>query len=679
MRVYSANKIRNIGIMAHGGAGKTSLTEAMLYNSGALKRLGKVDEGNTTTDYLPEEIDRKVTITMAMAPCEWKDNKINIIDTPGFIDFVGDVNSALRVIDGMVVTVCAVAGVEVRTEAVWEAANEKEMPRICFINKMDRENADFYKVLDELKESFEGRIVPMQIPIGSAESFSGIIDLISMRAYKYENDKPVEVDIPEDLKAQAETYREELIEAAAEGCDDLLMRYLEGEELTFEQFLAGINAGVRCAKLIPVLCGSALNNIGITNLLDQIVYCMPSADEALGKSEEILSKEPFKALIFKTIADPFVGKVSFFKIYGGVFTPGNSYYNVNKGAEEKVNNVFVMRGKQQEQVDKMVPGDIGALTKLAKTETGDTLSIKGTNEPLDGIEFPNPTLSYAISPKSKGDEDKLGNAISKLLEEDKTLKIKKDKETKETILSGMGDQHLDIVLERLQAKYGVGVEKATPSVPYRETIRSAVTKIEGKHKKQSGGAGQFGHVFIDMAPYPDDEFLFEETIFGGSVPKNYIPAVEKGVREAMEQGVLAKYPVANIKVTLTDGSYHPVDSNEMAFKIAGSLAFKKAMEKANPILLEPFMKVEVTVPEQFMGDIMGDMNSKRGKILGMEAKGKNQIIKALAPLSEMYRYAIDLKSITQGRGTFTMEFSNYEPIPDHLAGKIIAARQTNDE
>ena len=679
MRVYSANKIRNIGIMAHGGAGKTSLTEAMLYNSGALKRLGKVDEGNTTTDYLPEEIDRKVTITMAMAPCEWKDNKINIIDTPGFIDFVGDVNSALRVIDGMVVTVCAVAGVEVRTEAVWEAASEKEMPRICFINKMDRENADFYKVLDELKESFEGRIVPMQIPIGSAENFTGIIDLISMRAYKYDNDKPVEIDVPEDLKAQAETYREELIEAAAEGCDDLLMRYLEGEELTFEQFLAGINAGVRCAKLIPVLCGSALNNIGITNLLDQIVYCMPSADEALGKSEEILSKEPFKALVFKTIADPFVGKVSFFKIYGGVFTPGSSYYNINKDTEEKVNSVFTMRGKQQEQVDKMVPGDIGALTKLAKTETGDTLSAKGVNEPLAGIEFPNPTLSYAISPKSKGDEDKLGNAISKLLEEDKTLKIRKDKETKETILSGMGDQHLDIVLERLQSKYGVGVEKATPSVPYRETIRSAVTKIEGKHKKQSGGAGQFGHVFIDMAPYTEGEFLFEETIFGGSVPKNYIPAVEKGIREAMEQGVLAKYPVANIKVTLTDGSYHPVDSNEMAFKIAGSLAFKKAMEKANPILLEPFMKVEVTVPEQFMGDIMGDMNSKRGKILGMDAKGKNQVIKALAPLSEMYRYAIDLKSITQGRGTFTMEFSNYEPVPDHLSGKIVAARQTSDE
>jgi len=519
----------------------------------------------------------------------------------------------------------------------------------------------------------------MQIPIGSAESFSGIVDLISMKAYKYDNGKSTEIDIPEDLKEQAETYREELIEAAAEGCDDLLMRYLEGEELTFEQFLAGINAGVKCAKFIPVLCGSALNNIGVTNLLDQIIYCMPSVEDAFEKSEEILSKEPFKALVFKTIADPFVGKVSFFKVYGGTFAPGNSYYNINKETEEKVNNIFVMRGKQQEQVDKMVPGDIGALTKLVKTETGDTLSAKGINEPLAGIEFPSPTLSYAISPKSKGDEDKLGNAISKLLEEDKTLKIKKDTETKETILSGMGDQHLDIALERLKTKYGVGVEKATPSVPYRETIRSAVNKIEGKHKKQSGGAGQFGHVFIDMAPCFDEEFLFEETIFGGSVPKNYIPAVEKGIKEAMEQGVLAKYPVANIKVTLTDGSYHPVDSNEMAFKIAGSLAFRKAMEKANPILLEPFMKVEVTVPEQFMGDIMGDMNSKRGKILGMEAKGKNQLIKALAPLSEMNRYAIDLKSITQGRGTFTMEFNNYEPVPEHLAGKIISARNTGEE
>lgn len=679
MKVYSAKKIRNIGIMAHGGAGKTSLTEAMLYNSGALKRLGKVDEGNTTTDYLPEEIDRKITITLALAPCEWKDNKINVIDTPGFIDFVGDVNSTLRVIDSMIVTVCAVAGVEVRTEAVWEFANEKNMPRICFINKMDRENADFYRVLDELKESFENRIVPIQIPIGSAESFTGIIDLVSMKGYKFNNGKPVEIDIPEDLKDQAETYREELIEVVAESDDELLMKYLEGEELTSEEFLSGLTSGVKNANFIPIACGSALNNIGIANLLDLIVDCMPSAEEALGKSEEDLSKEPFKALVFKTIADPYVGKVSFFRIYSGVFIPGNSYYNINKETEEKVNSVFVMRGKQQEQVDKMVPGDIGALTKLAKTETGDTLSVKGINEPLPGVEFPNPTLSYAISPKSKGDEDKLGNAISKLLEEDKTLKIEKNIETKETILSGMGDQHLDIILERLQKKYGVGVEKTTPSVPYRETIRSSVTRIEGKHKKQSGGAGQFGHVFIDMAPYSDGEFLFEETIFGGSVPRNYIPAVEKGVREAMEQGVLAKYPVTNIKVTLTDGSYHPVDSSEMAFKIAGSLAFKKAMDKANPILLEPVMKVEVAVPEQFMGDIMGDLNSKRGRILGMEAKGRNQVIKALAPLSEMYRYAIDLKSITQGRGTFTMEFNSYEPVPEHLAEKIIAARKTADE
>ncbi|KUO52200.1 MAG: elongation factor G [Desulfitibacter sp. BRH_c19] len=679
MKVYSANKIRNIGIMAHGGAGKTSLAEAMLYNSGAVKRLGKVDEGNTTTDYLPEEIERKVTITLALAPCEWKNTKVNLIDTPGFIDFVGDVNSALRVIDSMIVTVCAVAGVEVRTEAVWEFANERNMPRICFINKMDRENADFYRVLDELKDSFENRIVPLQLPIGSAESFSGIVDLVTMKAYKYDDGKPIEIDIPEDLKEQAETYREELVEVVAESDDELLMKYLEGEDLTPEEFAAALNSGVKNAQFIPVACGSTLNNMGITNLLDYTVECMPSAEEALNKSEEELAKEPFKAIVFKTIADPYVGKVSYFRIYSGVFIPGNSYHNINKETDEKVNSVFVMRGKQQEQVEKMMPGDIGALTKLAKTETSDTLSVKGINEPLDGIEFPNPTLSYAISPKSKGDEDKLGNAISRILEEDKTLTLEKNIETKETILSGMGDQHLDIVIERLQNKYGVGVEKDTPSVPYRETIRSAVTKIEGKHKKQSGGAGQFGHVYIDMAPHRDDDFLFEQTIFGGSVPRNYIPAVEKGVQEAMQQGVLAKYPVSNIKVTLTDGSYHPVDSNEMAFKIAGSLAFKKAMEKADPILLEPIMKVEVTVPEQFMGDIMGDMNSKRGRILGMEAKGKSQVIKALAPLSEMYRYAIDLKSISQGRGTFTMEFNNYDPVPDHLAEKVIAARKTAEE
>lgn len=679
MKVYNSKDIRNIGIMAHGGAGKTSLAEAMLYNSGAIKRLGKVDDGNTTTDYLPEEIEKKITITLSLAPTEWKNTKINIVDTPGFIDFVGDVNSALRVIDSMLIAVCAVAGVEVRTEAVWEYANEYNMPRICFINKMDRENADFYRVLDEIKDTFDNKIVALQLPIGSAESFSGIVDLINMKAYKYDDGKPVEIEIPGELQDQVETYREQLIEVVAETDDDLLMKYLEGEELTTEEFIKGVTTGIKSAQFVPVLCGSALNNIGITNILDLIVDCTPSAEEALGKTESELTQEPFKALVFKTIADPYVGKVSFFKVYSGVLTPGQSYYNINKETEEKVNNIFVMRGKQQDHVEKMFPGDIGAFTKLAKTETADTLSVKGQKEPLPGIEFPNPTLSYAISPKSKGDEDKLGNAISKLLEEDKTLKLEKNIETKETILSGMGDQHLEIILERLQKKYGVDVEKSTPSVPYRETIRSAVTRIEGKHKKQSGGAGQYGHVFIDMEPYPDGEFLFEETIFGGAVPKNYFPAVEKGIIEAMEQGVLAKYPVTNVKVTLVDGSYHPVDSSEIAFKIAGSLAFKKAMEKANPVLLEPVMKFEITVPEQFMGDIMGDLNSKRGRILGMEAKGKNQVIKALAPLSEMYRYAIDLKSITQGRGTFTMEFNSYEEVPDHLAEKVISARKTADE
>ncbi|MEW6625034.1 MAG: elongation factor G [Bacillota bacterium] len=679
MKVYSTSNINNVGIMAHGGAGKTSLAEAMLFNSGATKRLGRVDDGNTTTDYLPEEIERKVTISLALAPCEWKDNKINLIDTPGYIDFAGDVNSALRVIDSMLVVVCAVAGVEVRTEAVWEYANELNMPRVCFINKMDRENADFYRVLNELKDSFDKRIVPFQIPIGSSDSFAGIVDLVNMKAYKYEGGKPVEMGIPEDLQEQVETYREELVEAAAESDDELLMKYLEGEELTSEEFLSGLKMGIKSSRFVPVLCGSALNNIAIDKLLDFIADCLPTAEEALEKTEAELQKEPLKAIIFKTIADPYVGKVSLFKIYSGVFVPGNSYYNINKDTEEKVNNVFVMRGKNQEPVEKIMPGDIGALTKLAKTETADTLSVKGVKEPLEGINFPKPTLSYAISPKSKGDEDKLGNAISRMLEEDKTLTMHKNIETKETILSGMGDQHLDIAIDKLQKKYGVGVDKATPSVPYRETIRSTVNKIEGKHKKQTGGAGQYGHVFIDIAPYPDGEFLFEETIFGGAVPRNYIPAVEKGVKEAMEQGVLAKYPVTNVKVTLVDGSYHPVDSSEIAFKIAGSLAFKKAMEKANPILLEPIMKIEVTVPEQFMGDIMGDLNSKRGRILGMEAKGKNQIIKALAPLSEMYRYAIDLKSITQGRGTFTMEFSSYEQLPDHLAEKVIASRKNTEE
>ncbi|WP_227766300.1 elongation factor G [Zhaonella formicivorans] len=675
MKVYESGKIRNVGIVAHGGAGKTSLTEALLFNVGTITRLGKVDEGNTTTDYLPEEIKRKITINMAMAPIEWRDTKINLLDTPGYADFIGDVKGALRVVDGLIFTVCAVSGVEVQTEIIWEYADQANLPRLVFVNKMDRENANFYNVLDQLQQTFTGKhIVPIQLPIGAEDSFQGVIDLLEMKAFRFEgpNSKCQEISLPSESEDEAATYRLSLMEAAAEGDDELLMKYLDGEELNAEEIKFGLKAGITAGKVVPVLCGSALKNIATTPLLDVIVDYLPSPLERVGETKE-LSKEPLAALVFKTIADPYVGKISFFRVFEGTLKADSVVYNANKENEEKIGQLFIMTGKNQQPVTEVRAGDIAAITKLQFTTTGDTLTLKTNAKILEGIEFPVPTLSVAIQPKSKGDEDKLGSALSRLLEEDTTLKLEKNLETKETLLTGMGEMHLDIIIERLQRKFGVEVVMSNPKVPYRETIKAAVTRIEGKHKKQSGGHGQYGHVFIDLAPLDSGEFEFQETIFGGAVPKQYIPAVEKGIKEAMPEGILAGYPVTNVKVTLTDGSYHPVDSSEMAFKIAAALAFRKALEKAKPVLLEPYMNVEVTVPEQFMGDIIGDFNSKRGRILGMEPKGKNQIIRAMVPLAEMYKYAIDLKSITQGRGSFTMTFAQYEEVPQNIAEKIIEA------
>jgi elongation factor G len=679
MKVYSTSNIRNIGIMAHGGAGKTSLTEAMLYNSGAVERLGQVDKGNTTTDYTPEEIERKVTINLSLAPVEWKNTKINILDTPGYADFIGDVKSAIRVIDCAVEVVSAVAGVEVQTEITWKYLNEKNIPRICFINKMDRENADFNKALNSLQEHFGNNVVPVQIPIGKEDNLSGIVDIVEMKAYKFNNGKTEEIDIPEDLKSDIDSYKEQLTEAVAESDDDLLMKYLEGEEISSEEFNSGLIKALANNKIIPVLCGSALNNIGVSTLMDFIVKTVSSPDETADKSPEEMENDTFRALVFKTLSDPYVGKVSFVRVFGGVFNSNNNAYNINTGDEEKISNVYVMRGKDLDAVDELKPGDIGVVTKLGKTTTGDTLSVKGETQNIEGIEFPEPTLSFAIQTTKKGDEDKLGNGISKILDEDKTVKFDKNIETKESVITCMGEMQMDVITQKLKERYGVEIESDTPTVPYRETIKKKVQKIEGKHKKQSGGHGQYGHVYIDMEPITESEFIFEETIFGGAVPKNYIPAVEKGIIDTMQEGILAKFPVTNIKVTLVDGSYHSVDSSEMAFKMAGSLALKKAMEKASPTLLEPVMNVKVVVPENYMGDIMGDLNSKRGKILGMEPTGDTQIINALVPLSEMYRYAIDLKSITQGRGSFTMEFEQYEEVPANIAEKIIEERKQEEE
>ena len=666
MKVYPTPKIRNIAFIAHGGSGKTTLAEAMLYNTGATNRLGKVDDGNTVSDFLPEEIKRKISISTSLVPCEYRDHKINILDTPGFADFLGEVRAAVKVADNALVVVSAVAGVEVQTEMFWEEA--QNLPKIVFVNRMDRENANFYKTLDDLKDKFSGTIVPLQLPIGAEASFKGVVDLLKMKALIFEpgSGKYKEEDIPTDMMAEVESYKEQLIEAAAEGNDDLLVKYLEGEELTDEEIRTGIADAASKGAAVCVFCGSALNNIGVLPVMDFIVDCMAAPH---AQTDQDMSGEPLAALVFKTIADPYIGRLNFFKVIQGEIKADSVVYNATKERDEKIGQILVMRGKEQQAVPEAKNGDIVAVAKLAVTATGDTLTVKANPIKLEEIVFPEPTLGTAIEPKSKGDEDKLSNSLQRLMEEDPTIRLEKNTETKQTILHTMGESHTDIIVERLQRKFGVEVKTDEMRIPYRETIRAQV-QVEGKHKKQSGGHGQYGHVWLRMEP-SEEEFEFGEEIFGGVVPKQYVPAVEKGIREAMAEGVLAGYPVTNIKAVLYDGSYHSVDSSEIAFKMAAILAFRKGMEQAKPVLLEPICNVEVEIPEQFMGDIIGDLNSKRGRVLGMEPCGKNQVVRAQVPLKEMVRYSIDLKSITQGRGKFKMEFDHYEEVPPKVAEEII--------
>jgi len=693
VKEYNIRQLRNVGLISHGGAGKTSLTEAMLYNSGATDRLGRVDDGSSVVDYDPDEIKRKITINATLAPCLWQDHKINLIDTPGYADFVGDVKGTLRVVDGAVVLVCAVSGVEVHTEKVWQYADEYNLPRLVFINKLDRENANFDRALTQVQEQLSNKAVAVQLPIGSEANFRGVIDLVNMKAILYDPKKGKDYtvgEIPAELQAEAESYREKLIEAVAETDDELVMKYLEGETLTTEEITRGLRVGTIAGTIIPVLCGSALANIGVQPLMDAIIACLPSPQDveaivATNKKtgEEITiepsAEGPLAALVFKTMADPFVGKLTYFRVYSGVFNSDSQVYNVNKEKMERVGQLFIPRGKQQVGVERIVAGDIGAVAKLQETSTGDSLGERDNPILLPPIEFPNPSYSLALFAKSQGDEDKLSTGLARLVEEDPTLKIEKRTETRELILSGMGDVHLEVTIDRLKRKFGVEVETKTPKVPYRETFRKAV-KVEGKHKKQTGGHGQYGHVWIEMTPLPEGSgFIFEESIFGGAVPKQYIPAVEKGIREAMEEGILAGYPVVDFKVNLYDGSYHTVDSSELAFKIAAIQAFKKGMEQANPVLLEPIMNLEVLVPEAYMGDVIGDLNAKRGRILGMEPKGGMQLIKAQVPLAELSKYAIDLRSLTQGRGSFEMSFDHYEEVPARTAEAIIAQAQKEKE
>ncbi len=668
MKNYETGQIRNLGVVAHGGAGKTSLVEAMLYNTGVLSRLGRIEDGTTVSDYHPEETARQVTIHTSLVPCEWNGTKINLLDTPGFSDFIGEVKGALRVSDAAMFVVSAVDGVEVQHEVIWEIADDYNLPRIVFVNKMDRENSNFDKVLEDLQSKFKANFVPVQIPIGSFNTFAGVVDVINEKAYTGDG-KGKETEIPAELADDLAAYREKLIEAAAEGDDDLTMKYLEGEELTPEEIKDGLKKTIAMGKVVLVLAGSATKNTGVFQLMNVVADYLPAPKEEDG---------PMAALVFKTIADPYVGKMNFLRVFSGKFKSDQVVYNSKKEKNEKIGNVLYVRGKTSVQTDVVPCGDLAVVVKLQDTATGDTLCDKDKPVVLEGIDFPTPTLTVAIAPKSKNDEDKLGDAVFKVLEEDPTLRVEKNTETKQTLLIGMGELHLNIMLEKLKRKYGVDVVMTDPKVPYRETIRAKV-EVEGKHKKQSGGRGQYGHVWIRFEPNPEEDFVFAEEVFGGSVPRQYFPAVEKGLREVMTEGVLAGYPTTGVKATLYDGSYHTVDSSELAFKIAASLAFKKGALQAKPVLLEPIMNVEVTVPDNFMGDIISDFNTKRGRVLGTEPLGKQTVIKATVPLSEMYRYAIDLKSMTQGRGSFTMEFSSYEEVPARLADDIIKKAKAEAE
>lgn len=688
MEVYKSDMIRNVSLIGHSGSGKTSLAEALLYNSNALERLGKVDDGNTACDYDPEEINRKISISTSIASCEWKKNKINILDTPGYFDFIGEVKSALRVTEAAIIVTCAVSGVEVGTEQVFQYAGDAKLPRMFFINKMDRENASFEKVLNQIRQSLGHRAIPFQLPIGREENFKGVVDLVCKKAYTFEGKNKKEIPIPEELKSDVEEYRVMLVEAAAETDDELLTKYLEGEELTQKDIQKGLKSGINNGEIFPILCGSALTNKGINLLLDIILDYIPSPLEKEpevaknienDESVEVNCEQdaPFSALVFKTMADPYVGKLTLFKVFSGSLKSDSNVFNVVTSETEKTGQIQILVGKEQKNVDQVFAGDIAAMAKLQNTNTNDTIVQEGHSIKLKEIDFPEPVLTMAAVPKSKGDEEKISSGLGRLMEEDKTFKVYKDRETGELLVSGMGEIHLEVLGAKLKNKFGAEMELKAPKVPYRETIKSTV-KVEGKHKKQSGGRGQYGHVFLELKPIDfEEKFEFEDEIFGGVVPKQYIPAVEKGIEEALEEGVLAGYPMVGVKAVLYDGSYHPVDSSEMAFKIAGSMAFKKGAKQAKPVLLEPIMDVEVIIPQDYMGDIIGDLNKRRGKVMGMEPEKNMQHIHAQVPLSEMSRYATDLRSMTQGRGNFTSSFSHYEEVPGQLAEKII--EQTNSE
>ncbi|MCT4566511.1 MAG: elongation factor G [Maledivibacter sp.] len=683
MKNYKVDKIRNVALLGHGGSGKTTLTESMLYTTDLLKRMGRVEDGNTVSDFDKEEISRQFSIGTSVIPVEWNNSKYNILDAPGYFDFSGEVISALRVAGGAIIMVDATSGVEVGTEKAWKYTEERKMPKIIFVNKMDKENVNYDKLITGLRDAFGKKIAPFAIPIGEGSDFKGFVNVVDMIGREYNGKECVNVDVPEELKEKIAPIREMLIESVAESDEELLEKYFEGEAFSTEEIHEGLRKGVLAGEVVPVLVGSAANNIGIHTLFGMTSDYMPTPKDMHNgeyeglhpESEEPLvrkvdEKEPFSALVFKTIVDPFVGKISLFKVYSGKLTKDMEVLNANKDEKEKIGSLFMLRGKNQLECDAIVAGDIGAIAKLQYTETGDTLCDRSAPIKYHGIKFAQPCLFMAVEPKSKGDEEKIGTSLHRLTEEDPTFIVERNKETKQLLIGGQGTMQLTVITNKMRNNFGVEVDLMDPKIAFRETIKGTAS-VQGKHKKQSGGSGQYGDVHIRFEP-STEEFEFNEEIFGGSVPRQYIPAVEKGLRDSLERGVLAGFPVVNIKATLFDGSYHSVDSNEMAFKIAASQAFKKGVEKAKPVLLEPIMHVEVLIPEDYMGDIMGDMNKRRGRILGMEPTGEGyQKVIAEAPQAEMFKYAPDLRSMTQARGSFVMKFERYDEVPAHLSQKII--------
>ncbi|MGL5244142.1 MAG: elongation factor G [Sarcina sp.] len=685
-RKYPLEKFRNFGIMAHIDAGKTTTTERILFYTGRSHKIGEVHEGAATMDWMVQEQERGITITSAATTCFWHDYELNIIDTPGHVDFTVEVERSLRVLDGAVTVLDAKSGVEPQTETVWRQADKYGVPRMIYVNKMDATGADFFRCINTVRDRLKANAVPIQIPVGAEDQFKGMIDLMTNKAIMFYDDLGKDVreeEIPADLADQAEEYRAALIEAIAETDEELMMKYLEGEELTLEELKVALRKATIANEIVPCICGSSYKNKGVQQMIDGVVDFLPSpldipavqgtTLEGEEASREASDSAPMAALAFKIATDPFVGKLAFTRVYSGIMQSGSYVLNSTKGKKERIGRLVKMHANTREEVQELEAGELGAVIGLKNTTTGDTLCCDNDPIILESMEFPEPVISVAIEPKTKAGQEKMGLALAKLAEEDPTFKTFTDQETGQTIIAGMGELHLEIIVDRLTREFKVECNVGAPQVAYKETIRGAV-KAEAKYAKQSGGKGQYGHCVIEMEP-TEGEYVFENAVVGGAIPREYIPAVDNGIQEASQNGIIAGYPVINFKVKLVHGSYHEVDSSEMAFKIAGSMAFKNAMQKANPVLLEPAMKVEVTVPEEYMGDVMGDINSRRGRIEGMEAVNGAQVIRAFVPLSEMFGYATTLRSRTQGRGTYSMVFDHYEEVPKSIQEKVAGERK----